>query len=248
MPNRLFDRQHSLLVHLTSGATIFGGRTTPVDPALVGIDSVLLRLEARFSHEKRMKKIVGVFPRTFKFMSREWPSVECAFAEACPPVAIGRLENARQFHDFLLSRWRQQRPKPRYLPDVAACELAFAEALNITDAGHTDGDVPAAKNLAAESTAIRRRPGVVLLRCRYDIRALFETGLATAPPAKRDVALAIATSAGIADPGIFELDDAVFELLAALDDWTESRPFGETPDARALVAGLAAYGLLEFCA
>jgi hypothetical protein len=87
---------------------------------------------------------------------------------------------------------------------------------------------------------------VVLRRCGFDIRALFETGVMEPPPAKRDVALAIATPPGAAEPGVFELENAVFELLAALDDWTGRRAFGETPEAQALIADLAAHGLLEF--
>jgi hypothetical protein len=246
MANRLLDRQRSLLAHLTSGAAIFGEPRAPVDPALAGIDPGLLHLEARFSHEKRMDKIAGVFPRTLKLIGGERASIERAFAQACPPAAIGRLENARQLHDFLLIHWLREPPRPSYLPDLAACELAFAEARRHGDEGQADDRVEAMRNCSAKPRAIRRHPGVVLLRCGFDIRALFETRVIEPPPAKRDVALAIATPPGAADPGVFELDNTVFELLAALDDWTGRRAFGETPEAQALIADLAAHGLLEF--
>src|SRR5262245_24087786 len=54
MAKRLLDRQISLLDYLTSGAAIFGDkRRAALDPALQGLDVGLLRLEARFSYEKR---------------------------------------------------------------------------------------------------------------------------------------------------------------------------------------------------
>lgn len=245
MPNRLLDRQRRLLAYLTSDAAIFGDQGTPLDPALAGIDPGLLHLEARFSHEKRMEKVAGVFSRTLELMGRERNSIERGFAEACPPAAIGRLENARQFHDFLSNRWSRRPPRPPYLPDLAACELAFAEARDRSGGEDAYGTAPDARNRAATPAAIRRHPGVVLLRCGYDIRALLETGLTKPAPAKRDLALAVATPPGAADPGISEFDRAVFDLLAALDDWTERAVFGDTVEARALIADLAARGLVE---
>src|SRR6266700_8141778 len=73
MPNRLLDRQASLLAYLTSGAAIFGERNgVPLDQALHGMDSALLRLEARFSYEKRLEKIASVFPRTIAMLGDAW--------------------------------------------------------------------------------------------------------------------------------------------------------------------------------
>ena len=60
---RLLDRQVSLLHYLTSGDAIFRERAeVPLDEALVGVYRGLLRIEARFSHEKRMEKILGRTP------------------------------------------------------------------------------------------------------------------------------------------------------------------------------------------
>jgi hypothetical protein len=71
MAKRLLHRQVSLLNYLTSGAAIFGdAREPPLDPALRGIDRALLRIEARFSHDKRVQKIVAVFARTFDLLGR----------------------------------------------------------------------------------------------------------------------------------------------------------------------------------
>jgi hypothetical protein len=91
LAKRLLDRQVSLLAYLTSGAAIFGNEAEgPADPALAGFDRQLLQFEARFSHEKRMEKIAGVFARTLELLGDEQAEVIRAFAERCPSVSIGR--------------------------------------------------------------------------------------------------------------------------------------------------------------
>jgi hypothetical protein len=61
---RLLDRQVELLEYLTSSAAIFaGGGAGSSAPS--GFDPELLRLEARFSHDKRLEKVRAVFDRTF---------------------------------------------------------------------------------------------------------------------------------------------------------------------------------------
>src|SRR5262249_5389792 len=92
----LLDRQLSLLEHLTSGAAIFdaGG---PAERAPSGIPPALLRLEARFSHEKRMTEIKWVLSRTFEaegspsrpilpFFLNSLPASEHQPDRECPPV------------------------------------------------------------------------------------------------------------------------------------------------------------------
>src|SRR5262249_13175750 len=116
MVARLLDRQISLLEYLTSSGAIFGadGAACP-DQALHGFDHGLLRLEACFSHEKRMEKIQAVFPLTFRLLADARAEIVRDFTEACPPIDISRIENARQFHDFLCTRWRRRSPEPPYL-------------------------------------------------------------------------------------------------------------------------------------
>ena len=72
MTRRLLDRQARLLEYLTSGRAISGtAHAESLDPALQGIDRRLLDLEARFSHEKRMEKIAGVFPTTLRLLGAD---------------------------------------------------------------------------------------------------------------------------------------------------------------------------------
>lgn len=247
--NRLLDRQVSLLNYLTSGAAIFGDqREASIDRALRGIDLDLLHLEAHFSYEKRMEKIVAVFPNTFELFGNERTRIVRAFVETCPPVDIGHLTNARQFHDFLSARWQRRSPRPPYLRDVAACELACATVrAHVDDAGPQTGNGKSSK----PRHGIRRHPGVVLLRCAYDIRTIFETGIGKAVPPKRDTPLAVAIPPGIDRhrsnglPQVFELSAAVFDLLCALDHWTDPAALSGLAEPGLLIRELAEHGLLE---
>jgi hypothetical protein len=250
MTGRLFDRQANLLAYLTSAAVIFADRDAPRGVGTEGIDHGLLCLEARFSHQKRMVKIAGVFPRTFRILGSDFDRIVRAFVENCPPAEIGRLANAHQFHGFLTAHPRHRGAAPPYLLDVAACELACAEARNWAEAFD-----PAAwyENSAAgprtmRGGSIRRHPAVRLLRCRHDIRTMFGPGGddegADVPP-ERDTPLAIVFPADAEHLQVFELLPVVFELLLTLEDWTDPAAFGIAPALDDLVRQLGASGLIE---
>jgi hypothetical protein len=241
MANRLLDRQVSLLKYLTSSAAIFGGREDALlDRGLQGMDRRLLRLEARFSHQKRLEKIVAVFPKTFKILGAARTAIVKEFTETCPPTDIGRLENATQFYDFLRAgAWRGS--KRAYLPDVAACELACAKirvAVDQQDAIEGGIKPPSGRH-------IRCSAAVALLRCAYDIRPIFERDAGRTAPKKRDTALVIAMPPGAREPAIFEVLPVAFDLLSALDHWTDPAALGATSELEALVAELREHGLLE---
>jgi hypothetical protein len=243
MPNRLLDLQNNLLAYLTSSAAIFGEEDAmSVDPALRGIDRELLHLEARFSHDKRLAKIVGAFPRTFELFGNEQAAVVREFVQACPPVEIGRIENVRQFHAFLVTWWQRHPPNAPHLVDVAACELACAEVRVDRDdrPAELENDDP-----RAQQGTIRRPPWVVLCRCAFDIRPIFEPDSRNSVPEKRDTRLVISLPPDANDLEIFEVNPVGFDLLFMLDDWTERAVFAEALEARKLIASLAARKLLE---
>ena len=63
-------------------------------------------------------------------------------------------------HDFLIARWQTQPPTPPYLPDVSACELAFAKRVRVRrptrgraadqlEAPPQPGDAPLARRRSA---------------------------------------------------------------------------------------------------
>ena len=240
MPSRLLDRQVKLLEHLTSGAAIFGGDASIDQAPPAGIDGGLLHLEARFSHEKRMAKIEWVLTRTLDLLGSAKAGIIRDFVEACPPASSSRLENARQFYDFLSARWLSEAPEPPYLPDIAAYELAYAAVR----AGESDA-LAAAEDGSLPPGAIRRHPDVVLLRCDYDIRPTLE-GLADEPdPPRRETLIAVAMAPGTDDPLVSELSSDLFELLEMLDVFADPAIFEDTPGLDKLIAGLAARGLIE---
>lgn len=240
MPPRLLDRQVSLLEYLTSSRAVFGDNgDESSNPALQGIDQGLLRLEACFSHEKRMEKIGAVFSRTIQLLGAEHAAIVREFVEAYPPIAITRLENARQFYHFLCARWRGAPPEPPYLADVAACEFAIAKARVGAEAGVSE---PAR---APARDGIRRHPGVILLHCAYDIRPIFEGGPGEADPVRRDTSLVIAMPPHAEHPKVFQLLSPAFALLATLDDWTDPVALGSAPELDELICGLVEHGLVE---
>jgi hypothetical protein len=198
----------------------------------------MLHLEARFSHEKRMEKIIAVFPQTFRLLGA---AIVREFVEAHPPTSIARLDNASQFYDFLCARWRHQPSEPPYLRDVAACEFACAKARVGAEARVSEPTM----SEHAPRDGIRRHPNVILLRCAYDIRPIFETGPEAAAPVERDTPLAIAMPPDAVHPKVFELLAFVYDVLAVLDDWTDRSTLGATPEVDALVRDLAQHGLVE---
>jgi hypothetical protein len=239
MASGLLDRQVRLLKHLTSGAAIFGvGGDASVDQAPPGLDGGLLHLEARFSHEKRMAKIEWVLSSTFDLLGNAKAAVIRDFVEACPPASISRLENARQFHDFLSARWLDESPDPPYLPDVAACELAYASVRSSEKQGFERG-------VDAALGGIRRHRSVTLIRCRYDVRSILEGRVGEATVTERDTPLAVSMPAGAEHPIVSELSPELFDLLEMLDDCVDLDTFSNLPEVSELIADLTGRGLLE---
>jgi hypothetical protein len=243
MAGRLFDRQVSLLDYLTSATAIFGDKDdSSPDRSLQGFDRDMLRLEARFSYRKRMEKILAAFPKTFDLLGSDQDRIVQEFVASCPPVDISRLVNARQFHDFLAARWQRTPPVPPYLRDVAACELACATVrVDVDERGPT----PASDKSKPRRHHIRRRHGVVLLRCGYDIRPIFETGAEDCAPAERHTPIVVAMPPRAQQPQVSELPPVIFDLLAALDDWTDPAELGGAAQLKEIIREFSEHGLLE---
>ncbi|HLQ89983.1 MAG TPA: hypothetical protein VK148_08115 [Xanthobacteraceae bacterium] len=253
MVERLLDRQVSLLEYLTSSGAIYGASGAAVaDQAPPGFDPGMLRLEACFSHEKRMDKIQSVFPQTFRLLGDARAGIVRDFAATFPPVDISRLANARQFHEFLRARWQESLPEPPHLRDVAACEFAFAMARAPSP---VDEELPPAGRPARG--AIRRHPGIILLSCEYDVRPVFEAQgqdqsqdqsrdpARAALSIRRETLLAIFLPPGEQHPQTFEILPVVFDLLAVLEDWTVPSEFVLGPESDELIRELADSALIE---
>jgi hypothetical protein len=286
MAKPLLERQVSLIAHLTSGAAIFGG-TGNSTADFEGIDRTLLRVEARFSYAKRMGKITAVLPRTFELLGKSAEKYARAFVESCPPTTLSRLENACQFHRFLVSWWMREAPDPPWIRDVTALEIARAEVdadprhqpcdhtISADRARRRRSD-PCGRPLAGPCDAragrprgpplqsatpmpkgrIRRCPHVILLRCAYDVRSIFEASSPAlsrieervgegAVPVKRDTRLVVNSPPGADGPEVCEIIPPIFELLSALSDWTDPTELPADPQFADLVTDLASRGLIE---
>ncbi len=241
MAKPLLERQVNLIEHMTSGAVIFGAEGDSAAD-LEGIDRTLLRVEAQFSYAKRMEKITAVLPRTFELLGSSRDAYVRAFVESWPPTTLSRLENACQFHRYLVSCWRREAPDPPYIGDVAAFEIARAKV--DADPEHQSSDRTTSADRVHRGS-IRRCPNVILLRCAYDIRPIFETGSEKAVPMKRETPLVVALPPGADGPQVFEVVPAIFDLLAALDDWTDPQQLAADPQFAKLLAELTSRGLIE---
>ncbi|SRR5712691_505814 len=243
MVNRLLQRQTSLLEYLSSPAAIFGNEAhVPSGPALQGIDPGLLRLEARFACNLRIKKIIAVFPRTFEIFGDERALILHEFVATSRPTSTNSLVNAREFYDFLLARWRHEPAEPAYLPEVAACELSMADVRHMAE---ERDKAPEAAASERSKRRIRRRCGVVPLRCAYDIRSIIEAGLGEVAPARRDTSLVVALPAGSRDAIIVEVAPAAFDLLVRLDDWIDPGALGGIDELEDVIGHLAAHELID---
>lgn len=238
----LLQRQIALLDYLTSGTAISKATDDhSLPPLLQGTNPALLALEARFSHEKRIEKIAGILPQTFDRLGDARASLLQRFADSCPSFTIGRIENARQFCDFLSASERRDDLPFAYLPDLAALELALATLRAKQDEGEQPCNIDPPPRRLADKKRIRRAQDVMLLHCAYDIRAVLEMD-SSAPPARKDTRLVIAKPTESEEPIIFDVPAPIFALLATLDQWTEP-PAGA--EATAFLAELADCGVLE---
>jgi hypothetical protein len=243
MASRLLDRQVRLVEHLSSAAALFGDEAdAPVDPALQGLDRRLLRLEARFACNRRLGKIAAAFPRTFEILGADQKLILREFVEVSRPTAASTLANARQFCEFLSAHWRREPPKPAYLPDVAACELAMAEVRDVVE----DHEGPATKGSSdGPKRGIRHRRSVVPLRCAYDIRPIFDAAPRQAVPPKRDTSFVVTLAADFRDVRIVEVAPVLVDALALLNDWVDPSTLDTLGDRENLISHLAAHELIE---
>jgi hypothetical protein len=243
MTNRLLDLQVRLLEQLASPATIFGEEAIePAGSVLQGIDHALLRLEARFCCNKRIEKIIAALPRTFEIFGDAQRRILREFIAANPQTDVSSLVNARQFYAFLLASWECAPPEPAYLPDVAACELAMVETRNFVE----DRAAQLKKSRSnGPKRDIRRRGGVVLLRCAHDIRSIVEEGVGNVAPARRETLLVTVLPAEPHDVRILEVTRVVFDLLARLDHWTDPITLSGAGDMEKLIGHLSEHEFIE---
>ncbi|MDH3235572.1 MAG: hypothetical protein OEQ29_18785 [Alphaproteobacteria bacterium] len=238
---RLIDRQSSLIEYLLDprafGAGVIPG---PVPPELAGLDPNGLKINGLFSLGKRKEKIAATIPRTWAELGGKPQYDFFSFASSFRQIDPTRLSNAAQFVRYLEQVWDRVPAEPPWLPDIARYELATVRALD--GANKTDATVPA----EIPRPAVRRRRGVELLVCDYDLRSLVDTSVDAAAPSHRTTRLAVVATDGGRDLHAFELALEPYDLLRRLDAWRAVEGIADPAgDFAAMADALAKRGLLE---
>ena len=245
----LIDTQTNLLRHLTSHAFIFGTRDLDAaahDPHLRGMDIRRLRLEAEFSYNKRMKRIRQTFERTATLLGHGFEKLLRDFAATSPPTTYERYPDAKCFHDHFLERSAQEPPTPAWAADVAAIELALAEARTLRPTA-MESEALAVRPQPSPDLWYRAHPCAVPVRCRYDVRCLFEPGRSGEPIPQRPVCLVVLAARGRRQPLVLEVAPETLARLERSKQWSPLASNGAGTDDNArvsLIKRLAAQGLV----
>jgi hypothetical protein len=133
----------------------------------------------------------------------------------------------------------KEQTEPPYLRDVATCEFSLAKARVAFEHGESDR----LKEDHAAAGSVRRARGLILGKCEYDVRGIFEAAPENAVPVRRNTLLAILIRPGARNPQIFEL--LPVGTLVVLDEWTETAGLGCAPELDAMLRELAEHGLAE---
>ncbi len=200
----LLQRQLSVLRHLTNPRNFDG---EAADRGVEGLDLDRLRLLGTMSLGKRIEKIRSSLPRTFEYLAHD-PRISIGeFVSQYPPESATRGDNAVQFTDYLHGVWCEEPAEPDFLPDLVALELAMAIA------SASDAEDPEADRSRIPRFCPRLVPGTQLLRCRFDIRALFDGSVDRTAPVERQICLVVAMPADAEQPRVFEVKRDAYAML-----------------------------------
>jgi len=236
----LSKRQETLVTYLTSREVFDrSGKGLLEHPELTGLDPVRLRLMAQMSRGKRVEKIRAVLPRTFEFLRPSIHDLVEEFAATVVPTSLRRIDNAREFRDFLENRVREDGDVPAWIVDLANYEIGFAEAVF--------EDPPPLGEPNSDIERIRPRPGVKFLRLAHDVRPLVvaEIGEEAPEPETALTVLAIVPQEAGGTPRVFQLPERLYGALTESDDWRTVDDFSAATSPGSLVASLVGCGIVE---
>ncbi len=166
-----------------------------------------MRLLGKMSLGKRIEKIRSALPRSFEYLAHD-PRISIGeFVSQFPPVSATRGDNAVQFIDYLHGVWCEEPAEPEFLPDLVALELAMAIATS------SEAEDPGTDRSRFPVGCLRLVPGTQLVRCRFDIRALFDGSAERTAPIKRAMRLAVLMPADAQQPRVFEVKSDAYAML-----------------------------------
>jgi hypothetical protein len=88
-------------------------------------------------------------------------------------------------------------------------------------------------------------PGIAILRCGHNVRAIFENATGGGAVVGRETLLAILAPPEIERLAIFEVGRLVFDLLSACEEWTDPATLAAATGHETLIEDLTRRGLLE---
>jgi hypothetical protein len=200
----LHERQHNVLAYLTNPRKFDGD---PAELGLEGMDLDRLRLMGTMSLGKRIDKIHSALPRTFEYLANDSSLSISEFASQYPPLSATRADNAIQFIDYLHGVWCEEPVDPAFLPDLVALELAMAIATAV------EPEDPETDRTRTPRGSLRLPPGTQLLRCRFDIRPLFDNSVERRAPIERNLCLVVVMPADAQQPRVFEVKPDAYAML-----------------------------------
>lgn len=219
----LLERQTRLLEHLTSSEFIFcRGKTEEAfsDPDIRGLDIGRLRLEAEFSYEKRLDRIIQIFSRTFQHYSGDAAALRRAFVDTNPPRTYERYPDARAFYEFLVERWENEPADPAFLPDIAKFEITMCKVRTFRP---SDVNRALAEN-PPPGSVFRLHPCAEIVSFEHDIRKIVSPNGSSSTPPRGKIFVVMAMIEGRRQPLILDIPENSFEILDAARDWMPFDP------------------------
>jgi len=244
----LFELQSALVTCLTDPAALSEFKSGAAAwKKLSFVDPGLMDFLSSLYVGKRIDKLTRIFPLTLEYLAPEMDELIPEFVKRHPPINADSYTAGCQFYHFLRRRWLTQSPDPPFLPDLAYCELARVGVEKAPQAGGpavlTDGYPVGA------AIAIRRRRGVRLHVCEYNVQPLFAPEGYQGEPIAHEVMCVVLSRPLASYAGkIYFMDQALFGLLRNLNSWTRISLADDTLNNRqtsAMLQRLEALGCLE---
>ena len=213
----LLERQKDLVEFLCDPRAFKASPgTQQTSSPIPGIDGARLKLIGEQALQKRFEKIRAVLPKSFDVMGSDIGPLFEDFAHRYPPSHIGRLENARQFVEFVSERRHSSPFYSPFLTDLLKFEFALWSARFDQKSGRDGGARDKRQKEFRSSRMVCLAHSVQLLLLNHDIRPLLEHSGNKESIRPRKTYLAIRFDAELDDVRIFEVSRKIYEILNGL--------------------------------
>ncbi len=237
---RLLERQRAILYYLAT-PTAYESKRAPNPEAPWGIDIERLKILGRLILGKRFSKIEALLPATCRCVKMHAPALIREFAIACLPTSTSRRDAAREFHDFIVTDYKDLLQAPNYLVDLVRLEYLVVSA---AFAARDRALARQAASLDPTWTAfeVRVRPNLQVFETEFDLHS----ALGDSSPAalERGRPRMVAIVPGETDARVFWLEEEIATLLLDIGEWTPVCA-QDRESVHRVIEALVAQGLVE---